>query len=727
MSTTDPGVGGGLDGVADIANYITSSPFTSSKAQYNGRLDADVTLKDRISFAIYYVPQSSTALNGPARNYNVLHHNQISEAYSGIWNRTFSPTFLNEARFNAAGWRWNEVASNPQSPAGLPQDNIDQTGSITLENFGANIGSILNQWTYSFKDVATKIVGRHSVKFGGEVTRLFYLNECVGCGVPGYNFFNLWDFLNDAPHVESGGFDPHTGFPSTLRQDDRTNIWGFFAQDDFKLRRNLTLNLGLRWSYFSPLYSKQGNMYVAHPGGGANYLSDLAVRKGDAWNAQKNNFGPQIGFAWSPDQFHDKVVFRGGYGLNYNQEQIAISTNVAGNPGLVVFPSLNFSAPTDPNPGILYATSSNLHSFTDFPSNPNTIATFDSHGLPNPSLITGTGTNVSIFPNTLPTMRVHHYSFDTQFDLGHNMIATLGCQGSLSHNLFFHQNPNAVPASSGFALNPKIGGGDYWSVLGRSNYNAMIATLKHEFSHQFQTEGQFTWSKSLDTSSRPYTEPYYPYNPDLNYGPSDFSVGRAFKLFGLWQPVFFHGSNGWIEKIAGGWSLSGIFNLHSGFPWSPVVSIPSGSLYCGQCGYTSLYPANYLGGAGTSTSNDQFKTGSNYPLGGATYFTTPTFTAYSGSSFGTALPQPPGVHRNSLNGPGYRDVDVSLAKAFGLPTVPVLGENAKFEFRIDAYNLFNNLNFDPTTISNNINNSNFGQETGALAGRVVTMSPRFSF
>jgi hypothetical protein len=722
QSVSNPGVGGGLDGIADIANYFTSSRATSSKAQYNGRIDADVTSKDRISGAIYWVPQSADFLNGPARAYNQFHHSQINEAYSAIWNHTFSANMLNEVRFNAAGWHWNEITSNPQSPVGLPQDNVDQTGSITLQNFGANVGSILNQWTYSFKDVATRVSGRHTFKFGGELTRLYYLNECVGCGIPGYNFFNIWDFLNDAPHKESGGFDPHTGFPSTLRQDDRENIWGIFAQDDFKLRRNLTLNLGLRWSYFGPLYAKQGNMYVAHPGAGSNYLTGLTVSKGNSWNAEKNNFGPQIGFAWNPDRFGGKFVVRGGYGLNYSQEEIAISANVSGNPGLVTFPTLEFSAPTDPNPGILYATSSNFHSFTDYPSNPNTVVSFGPNGLPTTGQV-----GVSIFPNTLPTLRVHHYSLDTQYDLGHDLIMTLGYQGSTSHNIFFHQNPNAVPAASGFTLNPQIGGGDYWSVIGRGNYNALIGTLKHQFAHQFSAEGQFTWAKSMDNSSRPYTEPYYPYYPNLSYGRSDYNVGKSFKLFGLWQPVFFHAEKAWVEKVVGGWSLSGIYNVHSGFPWSPVVSVANGSLYCGTCGYGNLYPGSYLGGAGANTSNDQFKTGSNYPLGGAAYFTTPAYIAYSGNNFGSVLPQAPGVQRNSLNGPRYQDVDLSLAKAFGLPVIPVLGEDAKFEFRIDAYNVFNNLNFDPTQISNNINNANFGQATAALAGRVVTMGLRFSF
>src|SRR5260370_18859197 len=179
------------------------------------------------------------------------------------------------------------------------------------------------------------------------------------------------------------------------------------------------------------------------------------------------------------------------------------------------------------------------------------------------------------------------------------------------------------------------------------------------------------------------------------------------------QPVFVRGSRSWMEKVAGGWSLSGILNLHTGFPWSPVVNFGgSGSLYCGACNYTQLLPTAYLGGAGSSASNDQFKTGSNYSKGGAAYFSAPTpcsptqttncFTAYKGSNFGTALPQT-GIRRNSLNGPGYRDVDMTLAKAFGLPNIPVLGENAKFEFRIDTYNPFNNLNYNPTTTANDFN------------------------
>jgi hypothetical protein len=732
VSANQPGIGGGLDGVADIANFETSTPSTETEVQYNGRLDANITGKDHLAFAIYWVPVTSTFINGPARAYNLWNHSQINDASSIIWNHIFSPTFLNEARVNAAGWRYNEVNSNPQEPWGLPPDNIGGLGSITPQNFGSGLPGVYNQWTYSYKDVATKVVGRHTIKFGGEVTRLYYLNANYGYGArPNFFFFNMWDFLNDAPHQESGNFDPNTGIPTPARQDNREDLWGFFVQDDFKLRRNLTVNVGMRYSYFGPLSAKQGDMYSAVLGSGASLSTGLTVRRGgNLWTAQKGNFGPQLGFAWSPESFHDRFVVRGGYGLNYNQEEIAISASVNANPGLIVSPTFNMVVPTSPNPGIVYAIPTDPHSFSGYPANKNTVATFGPNGLPTTSQV-----GVTAFPGStgnFPTMYTHHYSLDTQYDVGHRFIATVGYQGSLSRHTYFHYDADAVAAVKGYTLNPQLSSINFFGNGGTGNYNAALVGLKHEFSQHFMANAEFTWAKSMDTSSAPYSEQDYPYNPSLNYGRSDYNVGKAFKLFGMWQPVIFHDSNSWMEKVAGGWSLSGILNLHTGFPWAPAVNVNGGSLYCSLCSYSQLLPAAYLGGAGHSASNDQFKTGTNFPLapisGGSAYFSTPAYTvALPYPATGAPVPQSPGVRRNSLTGPGYRDIDMTLAKSFGFPNIPGLGEAAKLEFRVDAFNLFNFLNFNPTSISNNIASPNFGQAQAALAARVVSMQLRFSF
>ncbi len=741
-----PGVGGGLDpNTPDIALYTTLDPTAVTEEQYNGRVDADATSKDHVSFAIYWVPVTQTSFNGPVRAYNLWHHSAVNEAISAIWNHTFTPTLLNEARANAAGWRWNEVNSNPQAPFGLPEDSIGQIGTLdnsspakTLNYFGAPGPSILDQWTYSYRDILTKISGNHSIKMGGELTRLYYLNNNPGSARPTFEFFNLWSFLNDAPRSESGTFDPTSGTPTTARQDNREDLWGAFVQDDWKVKPSLTLNLGLRYSYFGPLTSKQNNLYRVALGSGANLLTGLNVVKGgNLWQAQKANFGPQIGFAWSPDRFRQRMVLRGGYGLNYNQEEIAISANVYSNPGLTVSPSFSLGTPASPNPGIVYAVPSDVHSLYGYPSNPNVTNPFGPNGLPTTGEV-----GVTAFAANMPTMYTEHYSLDTQYDLGKQFVATVGYQGSLSRHTYYHYDLNAVAAVQGIALNPQVGGVNFFGNEGHGNYNALLASVKHQMSHQFMIDTEFTWAKSMDTSSAPYTEQDYPYNTSLSYGRSDYDIGKSLKIFGMWQPVFFHGSRQWAEKVAGGWTISGILNLHSGFPWNPVYSVPGGSLYCNNCftGYNQLLPGKYLGGAGHDTSNDAFKSGpkvgsglnKNFPAAatasGEAYFAPPAFTV--GPDFpatGAAIPQPPGVGRNSWTGPRYRDVDATVAKNFGLPHIKGLGENAALEIRGDAFNLLNNLNFNPTSIANNIQATNFGQAQSALGSRTVTLQARFHF
>ena len=733
-SATNPGVGSGLSNVADIANYTTVNPSSTTEAQYNGRLDADVTKKDHAAFTIYWVPVSVTNYNGPVRPYNLWHHEAVNDAFSVIWNHIFSPTFLNEARANAAGWRWNEVTSNPQAPFGLPQNTVDAIGSLnastqanTFQTFGSPGPSNFNQWTYTYKDIATKIVGNHTIKFGGEVTRLYYLNNPTYSARPNYRFYNIWDFLNDAPHEENGSFNPFTGTPTTNRQDARENHYGFFVQDDWKVRPNLTLNIGLRYSYFDALYSKENNLSGVVLGSGAATYTGLVMRLGsNLWQPQKGNFGPQFGFAWSPPNFNSRLVIRGGYGLSYNQEEIAISGNAGNNPPGIFNAGFTSGSPTSINPAIIYGIASNSHSLFGYPANPNAITKFNSANLP----VAG-GVNLTAYPANLPTAYTQHYSLDTQYDLGYELVATVGYQGSVSRHVIIQSNAFVTAVAQGIPLNPLVNRVGLFGNNGAGNNNALLLGLKHQMSHRFQTDAVFQWAKSMDDGSSPYYEDPYPYAPQYARGRSDYYVGKALKIYGLWQPVLFHGSSGWLEKVVGGWSISGIFNLHTGFPWTPTVNVGGGNLYYPGSGYTTLRPASYNGGAGHDTSNDAFKSGPgvgngknvNFPLAGPAqpYFTMPKFT------IGSGIPQAPGVARNSFNGPGYRDLDASVTKAFGLPKLPVLGEDAKFEFRADAFNLFNNLNFNSASIVKNISATNFGQAQSALGGRIVNLQARFSF
>ena len=169
----------------------------------------------------------------------------------------------------------------------------------------------------------TKIAGRHSIKVGGDLTRLYYLNNPVYAARPSFGFRNIWDFANDAPYSEGGQFDAATGVPFANRQDNRVNLWGAFVQDDYKIRPNLTINAGIRWSYFGAQDSKENNLDVLQYGSGPDALTGLNIHVGGRlYSPQKNNWGPQLGFAWQPKASENRMVIRGGFGINYNQMKL---------------------------------------------------------------------------------------------------------------------------------------------------------------------------------------------------------------------------------------------------------------------------------------------------------------------------------------------------------------------------------------------------------------------
>ncbi len=740
-STTKPGVGSGLDGVADLQEVATASPTQRVASQYNGRMDADVTQKDRLSFVIYYVPLSNISYNGPVRAANLFNQAQVNDAFTALWNHAFSPSLLNEARVSAGGWRWNEIASNPQDPLGLSQDTFIGVAPTEPNYFGPPSPSVFNQWTYGYQDIVTKIIGRHSIKAGATLSHIEFLNESISNARPAFTFQSLWDFVNDAPYGETGNFNPVTGVPALNRQDDRENIFGAFVQDDFKVSPTLTLNLGVRWNYFGPLYTKQNNLSIVTPGSGAALLTGLTMTQGGNLNTvQKGNFGPQMGFAWNPSYFQSKLVIRGGVGINYNENEFAITTQGGSNsPAVLSFAQTGYSSK---NPNIQYILPSSPTSVFGYPPNTHAITTFGTNNLPTTTTVSVTG-----FDSHVKTITVYHYSLDTQLALPSNFIATLGYQGSSGHHLLYQENLNAVAVARGYPLNPSLTGVGFYTNGANSNYNAMLATLKHNFARSFQVEGQYTWSKSMDEGSSPYyQDAYAPISVHLAYGRSDYNAQNAFRIFGLYQPNFFH--ERWLHTFADGWSLGGIYNWHSGFPWTPnypvtttgAIGAQSASLYYKGSPFTSIRAASYNGGAGNDHSTVAFQSGptpsnpnaknSNFPNGGPAYFTAPAYTAVGTNTTFSATnvaPIPgPAMERNSLTGPGYQDLDVSLAKGFNIPEMRVIGSNARIEFRADAFNLFNLTNLSGSPQSS-ITNTLFGANNAALGSRTIELQGRFSF
>lgn len=430
---------------------------------------------------------------------------------------------------------------------------------------------------------------------------------------------------------------------------------------------------------------------------------------------------------------HGKGVIRGGYGLNFNQTEIAITGNAGSNPPNVL--GVNYASSSIVNgvasidPRIVYAVASTPYTLFGYPSNPNAVGGFNTDNLP-----TSGGASVTAFQQLQPTIYTQHFSLDTQFDLGYNLVATVGYQGSVSRHLIVQNQAYVTAFANGQAQNPLVQNIDYYANTGNSSNNALLAGLKHNMSHGLQFDAEFQYSKTMDTGSGPYYEDPYPYEPRLAYGRSDFNFGKAFKLYGLWQPKFFHG-NSVLSKLADGWSVSGIYNIHTGFPFTAVYPVSGGNLYYSSSGYGSLRPAAFLRGNQHHTGNKAFENGlpnvnfPNIPGNGATspYFVNPVAPVAGSSGFASGLPSLPGVSRNSFDGPGYQDVDATVTKSFGFPSGRVIGENANLEIRADAFNLFNQTNLNPSSIVTNYLLPNFGQAQTGLAGRTVNLQARFSF
>jgi hypothetical protein len=323
------------------------------------------------------------------------------------------------------------------------------------------------------------------------------------------------------------------------------------------------------------------------------------------------------------------------------------------------------------------------------------------------------------------------------------MVATVGYQGSSSRRLLRWNFDGQIQFNP---QNPFVQGLNYFQDDVNGNYNALLTEIQKRFSHGFELDAQYTFSKALDEATNNYYFDQYPFNAQSAYGPSDNDVRHSFKLWGLWSPKFFH--HDWKGKVIDGWTFSGIWDLHSGFPWTPFYNVQVAadanqcSLVFANSGYCQLRPAAYLGGAGTNYSNATFKLPlGNFPNGPDTYFTPPTLSA-------SGIPPAPGVGRNSFRGPRYSSVDFTMAKAFGLPNMKVIGENGKLEIRANFYNLFNQLNLAPffpnnqpigtiilnpdgtqtnPTAANGNANTTFDQSQNGLAGRVIEAQARFSF
>ena len=489
--------------------------------------------------------------------------------------------------------------------------------------------------------------------------------------------------------------------------------------------------------YFSPITADDGvlgNLILDSNGGLAGAKISTAKQ---FYKKDYTNFGPQLGFAWSPgwNWTKERAVVRGGFGMGYDRLPNALLANARRNPpsgGQRFGPCCGTTG--DPFRGgqILFVGSTDGTIF-GYPRNPNLGGGINpANGLPNLGSVEIYGA-----PQDMPTAYVYRWSLEGQYELPWHLVGTLGYQGSAGHHfvriLPLHiiaptTNPNANPV---YFASPDV----------NSNYNAMLARLQGRFSRHLSFDVNYRFSKSIDTTSfegpTGLTNQSFPVDQREERGPSDFDVTHYITAAALWDLPFFNDHpNTWKDRLLGGWHIDAVATHHSGFPWTPKAfgclqgSTPSNGSFCDP------RPLSYNGQAPLANTNSNFLSpGGIFPgafIPGADCNVAPGCNRY----FNTVIPgdnpfaSRPGIGRNVFRGPRYNDLDMSFGKRIGLPGFGVLGESASLDIKFNFFNILNTLNlapFNSSTDPTRVALPAFGTAIGALAGRTGEFQVRFSF
>jgi hypothetical protein len=730
--------GGGLDGVPDVQRALIALPRQTKSNQYNLRFDFTPTDRDQLTFSTYITRSDflgSDAASGARPSSDI--RNTPSNLYGLLtYVRTLTPTTVNEARFSATRFSFNELESSFETNFGIPRIEIE-TLPFDRIRFGAPRSEatpgVFAQNTFEFRDVLTHLRGNHGLKFGAEIRWEQDNNNLLGGARPLFTFAGLFNFANDTPLFYEINADPRTGGPAAAQRYFRTTTYGFFAQDDWKYRPNVTFNIGLRYEYFTPLKENRGQL--SNIVFGSNGLSNsrvVVVGEDTLFKPDRNNFAPRLGFAWSPSGFEDKAVLRGGFGISYNRTPNVLFSNTRGNPPFFARFAIccgtsasDFSTPFNGGQ-ILYALGAN-NSPSSFPINTALgVGINPANGAPNGGAVEIYGAQPE-----MPNPYVYAYSLEGQYNLPGNLTAELGYQGSSSHklvrlvnqNFLYPNNPNFFAV---YIPQPDV----------NANFNALNARLTRRFSDGLQFDAIYRFSKSIDQLSNEgpgaETNQTYPQDNRTERGPSDYDARHYFVASAIWDLPIFRNRRDFVGKAFGGFQLGGILTYHTGFPWTPKTgqicnTTPGGPGLC------PARPIGYFGGLPDDTSNEFFLRGF-YPNRNNVVVRDATNRPIRTNDFLLSNPSPapaggpPGIGRNSFRGPRYFSVDMTASKRFGLPGF--LGDAAAFEFKANFFNVFNNLNLAPFRFSSPgvfVESNDFGRAERGLAGRVVEVQGRFIF
>jgi hypothetical protein len=733
----------------NVGEYSFDGKQTVTDNYYTLRGDWTISNTDHLD-AAWYQDHSTWAkpdrMNNYLSGYKVPH-----QAYSLEESHVFSPAFVNTIRLGYSVSNLGSPAIAALVPGATDSSfgivkglNAPGTASLAgsvgtagLTNFGGfSTNSGFFEWSGLIQvyDDAVRSVGNHDLKFGFMYLHDYH-NFYDGAGTGSVSYSSFINMLENIPgHVRMPSVPPVVT-PGNIIHHFRDNVYAGYLVDDWRVRRNLSLNLGVRYE-MATIPVETVPQFIPLPTIWTNPSSCVSVSNCPGFRKQvflsnptTKDFMPRLGFSWDPFG-SGKTAVRGGFGIfdvlplpfmiGLNSLQTApggteIDLN---NPGQGTFPSgllpvAQASGPTanarwnfvDSHPRLNYMMQWNLNVQRQITQDLSiTVAYAGSKGVHNPFQTDELNTVMPyktsagwLFPNPIGSGCLPAPPDCSQTDAALNLPAG------------FNANPTKIVP--GLLINPYTALIQSTIWQGQSWYRSLQFNVVKKMSHGLQIQSAFTWQRSMDTSSGSFAGDNYAadvtptipwWDLSLTKGHSDFNVGRNLVINTLWTIPVRSSLSGPLAWVAKGWQVGGIVNLSDGVPLWPLNGLegdPMGQLNGEPLAIPMLAAGCTPGNVTNPGSVNYFKPGcfQNQTAPSLSYYNAaPPYGCDHSFAYPVCInllgTGPRTLKRNSIVGPGMFDMDFSAVKDFPINKI---SESFHAQFRAEFFNVLNHTNFAP--------------------------------